>query len=161
MRRIAIVLSVVGAILGVAVVMFLWPPGESTRGVAIGTVEEVEASGVVYLEQHRLYVVATEGGFLALDDDSRHVGDRVLFCRSNGTFSSPAHGEFFDPQGRYMGGPATGDLGRYSVNVHDGEIFVNLADLALPERSSSQFQPLGPRCEGPEDPPGFYSDGLS
>ena len=160
MRRIAIVLSVVGAILAVAVVMFFWPPDSPTDGVLVGTVADVEVRGVVYLEQHRLYVVATEDGFIALSDDSRHVGDRVLFCRSNGTFSSPAHGEFFDPQGRYMGGPASGDLGRYAVNVHDGEIFVNLADLALPERSSLQFQPTGPRCEGPEDPPGFYSDGL-
>ena len=44
--------------------------------------------------------------------------------------------------------------------IHDEEIFVNLADLELPERASSQYQPMGPRCEGVEDPPGFYSDGL-
>jgi Rieske Fe-S protein len=160
MRRLTIVLAGVGAILAVAVLMFLWPPDESTE-VAIGTVEAIEASQVVYLQQHRLFVVATEDGFIALADDSRHVGDRVLFCRSNGTFSSPAHGEIFDPQGRYMGGPAGGDLGRYSVTVHDGQVVVDVAEMELPERSTPQYQLVGPRCDGPrEDPPGFYSDGL-
>jgi len=158
MRRIAIVLFVVAVILAVAVVMFGWPPDESTEA-AIGTVEEVIASQVVYIQQHQFYVVATEEGFIALADDSRHVGDRVLFCRSNGTFSSPAHGERFDPLGQYVGGPAAGDLGRYSVTVADGRVFVNLATLRLSERSSSTYQPTGPRCEGAEDPAGFYQDG--
>lgn len=158
MRRIAIVFFVVVAILAVAVVLFLWPPEDSTD-VAIGTVAEIEASRVVYVQQHRLYVVATEDGFIALSDDGRHVGDRVLLCRSNGTFSSPAHGEMFDPQGRYIGGPAAGDLGRYSVTVADGRVFVNLATLRLPERSSSTYQPTGPSCKGAEDPAGFYQDG--
>jgi Rieske Fe-S protein len=160
MKRIAILLSVGGAILATAVVLFLWPSNESTE-VAIGTVEEIEARQIVYLEQHRLYVVATEDGFVALSDDSRHVGDRVLFCRSDGTFSSPAHGERFDPHGLYMGGPASGDLDRYALTVRGGQVFVNLADLELPDRSFSSYLPVGNRCDGPgEDPPGFYSDGL-
>ena len=156
-----IVLAGVGAILAVAVLIFLLPPGQITDDVAVGRVDEVEARQVVYIEQHRLYVVATGDGFTALADDSRHVGDRVLYCKTSGTFSSPAHGEFFDPQGRYLGGPASGDLGRYPVIVRDGQIFVKLDGLQLPSRSSTPYQPTGPLCGGPEDPPGFYSDGLA
>ena len=156
-----IVIDLVGAILAVSVLIFLWPPDQLTDEVAVGTAEEVEASQVVYLEQHGLYLVATEEGFLALSDDSRHVGDRVLFCKTNGTFSSPDHGEVFDRLGQYMGGPAQGDLGEYAVTVRNGQIFVNLAELELPARSSSLCQPAGPSCDGSEeDPPGFYSDGL-
>ncbi|MEX2623008.1 MAG: hypothetical protein WD651_04725 [Acidimicrobiia bacterium] len=50
MRRIAILLFFGGAIVAVAVVLFLWPPENSTD-VAIGTVAEIEASRVVYVQQ--------------------------------------------------------------------------------------------------------------
>ena len=100
-----IVLAGVGAILAVAVLIFLLPPGQITDDVAVGRVDEVEARQVVYIEQHRLYVVATGDGFTALADDSRHVGDRVLYCKTSGTFSSPAHGEFFTPKADTWGVP--------------------------------------------------------
>lgn len=161
MRRLSIVLLLVVVILAVGILIFLWPPPDEHTEIEVGPVAEIEAGEVVFVEQHGLYLVIGEDGPLALDDDSRHVGDRVLFCKTSGTFSSPAHGEFFDLQGRYMGGPASGDLGRYQVSIRDGHLFVNLAELELPDRSSSPYQPNGPRCQGPEGPAGFYSDGAS
>lgn len=106
-----------------------------------------------------MFVVSTDQGFLALSDDARHVGDRVLYCAADNTFSSPAHGEQFDRLGRYMGGPAAGDLGRYQTVVRDDQVLVDLAELQLPDRSSASDPPAGPHCEGAEGPAGFYQDG--
>jgi hypothetical protein len=147
----------VAAILVVVLIVVFWPRQEGlTTEVVIGTVNEIETSQVVYLEEHDLFVVATEAGFVVLSDDSRHVGDRVLYCRSNNMFSSPAHGELFDRLGRYFGGPADGDLGRYEARVSGDRVLVDLATLSLPDRSTAADEPSGPSCEGPEDPPGFY-----
>jgi hypothetical protein len=93
---------------------------------------------------------------VALSDDARHVGDRVLYCAQDNTFSAP-HGERFDRLGRYMGGPAAGDLGRYPLKVKDNRVLVDVSgELELPDRSPSSDAPAGPRCEGAEDPPGFF-----
>ena len=131
------------------------PQDQLATEVVAGTVDEIVAQGIVYLKAHGLYVVAIDSGFVALSDDSRHVGDRVLYCLSDGTFSS-AHGERFDRLGRYVGGPASGDLGRYQTRVSGGHVLVDTATLELPERSVIGDMPTGRACEGPEDPPGFY-----
>jgi nitrite reductase/ring-hydroxylating ferredoxin subunit len=133
--------------------------GQLATEVVAGTVDEIVAHQIVYLPEHRLYVVATDSGFVALSDDSRHVGDRVLFCLSDDSFSSPAHGERFDRLGRYVGGPASGDLGRYQTRVSGGQVLVDTATLELPERSATSDLPTGPNCDGPENPPGFFDDG--
>ena len=149
-----------GAILLSVVIGVAWPRQEMlTTEVVAGKVNEILSSQVVYLEEPRVFVVATDSGFVALSDDSRHVGDRVLFCHSNDMFSSPAHGELFDRLGRYLGGPADGDLGRYETRVSGDRVLVDLATLNLPDRSTIADEPSGPFCSGPEDPPGFYKTG--
>ena len=155
-----VALSLLGGVLVTALIVFLWP-GDQQQATEVdaGTVDEVGASQVVYLEQHGVFVVAADGGFLALSDDARHVGDRVLYCALANTFSSPAHGEQFDRLGRYVGGPAAGDLGWYRTVVKGGRVLVDLAELELPDRSSVSDQPAGPGCEGADGPPGFYQDG--
>ena len=158
-RRSAVLVSVV-AILLLALTVVLWPRQDGpTTEVVAGTVNEIVTSQVVYLEGPGVFVVATEAGFLALSDDSRHVGDRVLYCHSNDMFTSPAHGELFDRLGRYFGGPADGDLGGYETRVSGGRVLVDLATLNLPDRSTDGEEPGGPSCGGPEDPPGFYGTG--
>lgn len=109
-----------------------------------------------------LFVVATEGEFLALSDDARHVGDRVLYCARDSTFFSPAHGERFDRLGRYVAGPAAGDMGRYPVSVRGNRVVVDLSgEPELPDRSPASDVLAGPpRCEGAEDPPGFFENGV-
>jgi len=147
----------VAAILALVLIVAFWPRQEElTSEVDSGSVNEVETSQVVYLEEHGLFVVATEEGFVALSEDSRHVGDEVLYCRSSNMFSSPAHGELFDRLGRYLGGPAEGDLGRYETRVSGDRVLVDLATLSLPGRSTDADEPIGRSCEGPEAPPGFY-----
>ena len=149
-----------GAILLSVLIVVAWPRQEVlTTEVVAGTVNEIVTSQVVYLEEPGVFVVATDSGFVALSDDSRHVGDRVLFCHSNDMFSSPAHGELFDRLGRYFGGPADGDLGRYETRVSGDRVLVDLAMLTLPDRSTIGDEPSGPFCNGPEDPAGFYKTG--
>lgn len=162
MRRLTIALSLLAVGLVMAVIVFLWPRDQQQAGeVVAGTVDEVQSRQVVYLAEHGVFVVAADGGFLALSDDARHVGDRVLYCALDNSFSSPAHGERFDRLGRYVAGPAAGDLGRYPVVVKGNRVLVDLSgELELPDRSPTSNEPAGRPCEGAEDPPGFYRDGV-
>ena len=57
------------------------------------------------------------------------------------------------------GGPAAGDLGRYLTVVTGDRVLINLTELALPDRSASTDEPVGPGCVGAEGSPGFYEDG--
>ena len=160
MRRLTIALFLLGVVLVTAVMFFVWPRDEQLAGeVVAGTVDEVRSRQIVYLAEPGVFVVATDTGFVALSDDARHVGDRVLYCAQNGTFSAP-HGERFDRLGRYMGGPAAGDLGQYPVRVQENRVLVDVSgELELPDRSPSSDAAAGPRCEGAEDPPGFFQEG--
>lgn len=149
-------------VLGVAVVLFLTSPGSTEASeIVVGTADELETRGVTYIPHPGIYVVATEDGFLALWDDARHVGDRVLYCSLNETFSSPAHGEIFDREGRYISGPASGDLGVYPLRIRDDNVVVDVSnDPELPERSNADL--VGgdvSQCYGAEDPPGLYENG--
>jgi Rieske Fe-S protein len=160
--RVAVVVGVLAVMLGLAGIVFLTSPQSTEAGaIVVGTVGELEARGVIYVPEPGLYVVATEDGFLALWDDARHVGDRVLYCSLDETFSSPAHGEKFDRQGRYIAGPASGDLGVYPVEVREDKVVVDVsADPALPERSNVNLvSGEMSRCQGAEDPPGFFDNG--
>jgi nitrite reductase/ring-hydroxylating ferredoxin subunit len=144
----------------IAVILLIQESNDAeTRLVGAGTIDDLRAQRIVYLPAERIFVVATDSGFLALADDSRHVGDRVLYCQADGMFSSPDHGEKFDRLGRYFGGPAVGDLGRYEVSLDGSQVMVDVGRGALlTDRSPVADQPTGPVCGGVEDPPGFYSD---
>jgi nitrite reductase/ring-hydroxylating ferredoxin subunit len=153
-----------GAAMMIVLVGLLWLTGRSNEAgtVVAGTAEDLRSREVSYLPDRGIFVVATEVGFLALSDDARHVGERVLYCRDDKTFFSPAHGERFDRLGRYLAGPAQGDLGRYPVSVEDDLVVVDLAaGPDLPPRSAESLPSGAPACtgEGEEDPPGFYAEG--
>jgi hypothetical protein len=79
-KRLIIALSVVGAILVAAVIFVVWPRSQQATEIAASTVDEVEARQIVYLEEHGVFVVSSDLGPIALSDDARHVGDRVLYC---------------------------------------------------------------------------------
>lgn len=162
MNRLVVVVAVLAGALGVAAIFWLRSPESTAAGeLVVGTVDEIESQGVIYVPDPGLYVVATEDGFLAFWDDARHVGDRVLYCSIDETFSSPAHGEKFDQHGRYIAGPAAGDLGIYPVEIQDNKVVVDLSEgLQLPERSNTDGASGElSQCQGGEDPPGFYENG--
>lgn len=163
MNRLGVVVAALVIVLGAAVVVVLTSSEPSDPGeLIVGGVDEIKSQGVAYVRGPGIYVVASENGFIALWDDARHVGDRVLYCPVDETFSSPAHGEKFDRQGRYIAGPASGDLGTYPVHVKGNSAVVDVsAGPHLPERSNVNFahEELS-RCQGAEDPPGFYAEGV-
>jgi Rieske Fe-S protein len=162
MNRFGVAAAIAVLIIGAAAVALLTSPEPNEPGeLSVGTIDEIESEGVVYVPDPGLYVVATENGLLALSDDPRHLdGERVLYCSRDQTFSSPAHGEKFDRQGRYLAGPASGDLGRYPVETRRNQVIVDISSGPhLPERSTVRLQREEPsQCGGPEDPPGFYAD---
>lgn len=163
MRRPVFVLAILSLVLGVAVIVFLTSTDSANPDeLNVGSVEEIESRGVVYVQEPGLYVVAANDGFIALWDDARHVGDRVLYCSLDETFSSPAHGEKFDRQGRYLAGPASGDMGTYPVEVRNNQVVVDVSTGPhLPGRSDGSFAHAElSQCDGSEDPPGFYSNGV-
>lgn len=141
---------VVVVVLVTAVIFFFWPHNQQQASeVVAGTIDEVQSHQVVYLAEDEVFVVATDEEFLALSDDARHVGDRVLYCALDETFSSSAHGERFDRLGCYVAGPAAGDLGRYPVTVRGNGVLVDVSgELVLPNRSPTSDAPAGPRCQG-------------
>ena len=158
MNRLGVVLVALAVLLVVSVTAVLWPTTPDEPGeLAAGTVAEVESQGVVYLPDYHLYLVSTDEGPVAFNDDSRHLGDRVLYCALDDTFSAP-HGERFDRLGRYLAGPAQGDLVRFPVSVDGGQVLVDFSVEPPPTTRSEGIRiPDGPTsCAGPEKPAGFY-----
>jgi nitrite reductase/ring-hydroxylating ferredoxin subunit len=160
-NRLVLVLLVMGVGLGIAADVYLWPDPDAGE-LVVGTVDELEPNEVTYIVDPGLYVVSTDQGLIALWDDARHIGERVLYCARDETFSSPLHGEKFDRLGRYIAGPAAGDMGIYPLTVRDDDVLVDVSDdPVLPDRSevNSGFASSS-HCVGQEDPAGFYADGL-
>lgn len=158
-RRTVTTLPVLAVLVLAGLVLF--PPADPRLADA-GSVDDIRARGVVYLPDHGVFVVDEAGELLALGADSRHVGERVLYCPADGTFVSPAHRERFDRAGRYLAGPAAGDLARYPVGVVDGRVLVDVgSDPELPGRSSPERPYVSPTCgdatSGTENPPGFLA----
>jgi hypothetical protein len=160
MRRLVVLIAILAGLVLFGAVLFLKPPQDELAGmVEAGKVEEVRAEEVVYVPVLELYLVADGAEVIALWEDARHVGDRVLFCHQSGHFSSPSHGESFDRLGRYFAGPAQGDMGRFQVVIRDDVVLVDVATgPILGERSTEREQPRGEGCLGQEGAPGFYSD---
>lgn len=158
-RHVAMVVAAAGAAYLVANQL---NAGREDPWVSAGSVAEVRAKQVVYLQEQGVFVVARGDRFLGLLDDPDHVeGDRVLYCRSSGWFQEPRHGEKFDGRGIYADGPAASDLDLVAVRVREGEVQVNPGVVtARTDRGSGEIEePRGPFCDGQtvEAPPGFFA----
>lgn len=53
---------------------------------------------------------------------SPHLGEEIRWCPREHVFVSPAHGELFDSEGRFLSGPAVRDLDRVPVRVTSGQL---------------------------------------
>ena len=154
------VVAVVTAVLMglvVAAVLFIDSdePGAENE-VSVKVLDESEY-GVVYLEAHRVFVVASDDGPVALSDDAQHVpGDFVRYCPLSETFVG-LHGGLFDRLGRYIDGPPNRDMDQVTVEV-TGEMIVVHVDQVVPSvgRSPSPDGRKGPHCEDLSDDPGFF-----
>ncbi len=131
------------------------------RWVEVGAAETVTEQGIVYLPEARVYVVATDDGFIGLTDGAQHLDDeRVLYCGPWGGFIGP-HGEGFDRLGRYRFGPARSDMDRVATRVVDDMVGVDpSAVTVVPDRSEGAPASVGMEaCDGSEAPAGFVDTG--
>jgi hypothetical protein len=125
------------------------------------SVEGLEREGVIYLPAILLFVVSTEDGPVALSARSPHLGHRLLFCRSAEYFQG-RHGELFDRDGTYAGGPSPRDMDRVGLRVSEGLVEINPAVVTRGSATGSEVgeQREGPLCTvpGPEGPEGFAAE---
>lgn len=162
-RPVPVAAITIAVLVGLAAVgvLFVWDGGTLvSNAISLSDLEDSEF-GVVYLEEHNVFVVASDDGPLALLDDAQHAaGDRVRYCPSSGLFEGPRFGATFDREGRYVGGPAQTDLDRVAVEVTESVIAVD-TDLVIAATERSRFADAatGGKCTGLADDPGFMSAG--
>jgi hypothetical protein len=124
------------------------------------TVDALERAGVAYIQNAGVFVVATDGGPVALSAASPHPDHRLLFCPSSETFQG-IHGEVFDRRGFYVGGPSPRGMDRVAVRTQEGVVQIDADDVqpGPPRGSGPPEDPSGPLCQvpGSEARPGFAS----
>ena len=146
---------VVGLVVAAVLVVSSDDPGADNE-VSVRALDESEY-GVVYLEAHGVFVVASDDGPVALTDDAQHVaGDLVRYCPLDASFYG-YHGGRFDRLGRYIDGPPNSDMDRVTAEV-TGEMIVVHVDQVVPSlgRSPSADRRTGPICEDLSGDPGFF-----
>ena len=129
--------------------------------IPVGSLSDLQAAGVRYLDDEQIFVVADGETAIALSAAAPHIeGERVLFCRSSGWFQGQ-HGEKFDRRGLYMLGPAVSGLTRIALRITDGQVEINPDDVLGPipkDDPGRGMPPVGPFCgDSPLDEvePGF------
>jgi nitrite reductase/ring-hydroxylating ferredoxin subunit len=144
-RRVIVALVVLVIAGGAAFVLGIATSNPSAPVVSLESLREQQ---VIHLEEQHLFLVYNDGSPLALSDDAQHLGDRVVFCDSSQMFESGAHGERFDIEGRYFGGPAQKGLDRYGVRLEGDGVYVDLDQLIPgPERGDPPAaEPAGNFC---------------
>ena len=136
-----------GLLLAAAILIGLASSSDGEAPVA--TIDELQNAGVLHLEDEHLFLVYNDGTPLALSDDAQHMdGEYTLWCESSQMFETPTHGEKFDDQGYYYGGPAQRGLDRFPLRLQGDAIYMELDEPTPgPERGSGpDFEPAGDFC---------------
>jgi cytochrome b6-f complex iron-sulfur subunit len=161
-----------GAEFGLGTIAFLWPNLKGGFGSKInaGQLADIKAQMVsddyVYVGAGRFYLVPWEGtpgtgaanypeegvtaeGIMPLYQRCVHLGCRVPFCASSQWFECPCHGSKYNRAGEYKLGPAPRGLDRFTVEIIDGNVWVDTAKpiLGPPKGTNTTDQPQeGPYC---------------
>jgi cytochrome b6-f complex iron-sulfur subunit len=164
-------LLVFGAQFGGASIAFLWPNLKGGFGSLIdaGALDEIKAavsSGEpFYVGTGRFYIVpyngtprggvnyADEGvaseGIMSLYQKCVHLGCRVPFCGQSKWFECPCHGSKYNQAGEYQLGPAPRGMDRFHMEIVEGRVMVDTADVVLgPPRGTDTIDqpPQGAFC---------------
>jgi cytochrome b6-f complex iron-sulfur subunit len=167
-------LLVFGAQFGGASIAFLWPNLKGGFGSLIdaGALEDIRASvregEPFYVGTGRFYIVPYSGkatedadyagrgiateGIMPLYQRCVHLGCRVPFCGQSKWFECPCHGSKYNQAGEYKLGPAPRGMDRFTMEIVDGRVMVNTADLQLgPPRGTDTISqpPQGAFCVAP------------
>lgn len=95
------------------------------------------------------YLTAVDGEVHALYWKCPHLGCRVPWCESSGRFECPCHGSVFSRAGDYIAGPAPRGMDRFAIELVDGVIAVDTAEVSdgrPPGDSLIDEPPRGPSC---------------
>lgn len=155
--RLVAALIVAAGLIAVVAVAVLDSASPASNEVPVSELED-SRYGVVYLEEHNIFVVDTDDGPIALVGDAQHVpDDPVWYCPSSDWFEGPYHGARFDRLGRYAAGPADSDMDRVASRITDRVIVVELDGVIESAGRSRVADPSkGPSCDGAPEQPGFF-----
>ncbi len=167
-------LLVFGAQFGGASIAFLWPNLKGGFGSLIdaGALDDIRATvrtgEPFYVGTGRFYIVPYNGqptedadyvgrgiaaeGIMPLYQRCVHLGCRVPFCGQSKWFECPCHGSKYNSAGEYKLGPAPRGMDRFTMQIVDGRVMVNTADLQLgPPRGTDTINqpPQGAFCVAP------------
>lgn len=121
-----------------------------SRWVRVASLSDLQDSVVLHDVDTRSFLIGREGkvlAFSAVSPHSPHPGESFTYCPSSGQFEGP-HGEKWDWQGRYVGGPAPRGLDRMDSKVENGEVFVDPDAIHRgPSRAGEALEADGPFCD--------------
>jgi nitrite reductase/ring-hydroxylating ferredoxin subunit len=113
------------------------PPGP--RGwIGVAPVEELAEADVMYSERSQIFIVHGDEP-LALSAISPHGEHTLGWCKEAEVFQGE-HGELFDRNGVYLGGPSPRSMDRLAVRVLDGT--VEVAPDRVTEVGRDEYEPI-------------------
>jgi nitrite reductase/ring-hydroxylating ferredoxin subunit len=122
----------------------------SSGWVTATSARDLARKGVVLDEKHKVYLVQTAAGPIALNQYGDYEHGKVVYCESSGFFEGVNAGSKFDRLGHYFAGPAGGSLRRYPTRVEDGMVQIEpyepLPRLGREESRRNVRQPAGAYC---------------
>jgi cytochrome b6-f complex iron-sulfur subunit len=164
-------LLIFGAQFGGASIAFLWPNLKGGFGALIdaGDLADIKAAVATgepfYVGTGRFYIVPYGGsaqgdvdyvgegvsaeGIMPLYQRCVHLGCRVPFCGQSKWFECPCHGSKYNGAGEYELGPAPRGMDRFRMEIVDGRVMVDTADVVLgPPRGTDTIDqpPQGAFC---------------
>lgn len=141
---------------GAALTWNAWRTSEE-GWVRMGSVQDLRRERVLYHRGVGIFVVQDGNRVVSLSEKSPHLGHPIFYCRSSQLFEDAFHGEKFDHDGDYYGGPAPRGMDRVITKIEDGFVYV-MPDEVLPgppRDSGDPDEPQGPFCQ-----PGINDRGL-
>ena len=105
--------------------------GPGPGWIRVGSVEQLRADRITFVDSVPAYLVATADGMIGLYARSPQLGERVTYCPSSGWFEDSMHGSMFDAVGDYVVGPAPRGLDRLEVRTIGDDVWLNPMDHLL------------------------------
>ncbi|MDH3307480.1 MAG: Rieske 2Fe-2S domain-containing protein [Acidimicrobiia bacterium] len=112
---------------------------------------DVTAETVVFVREAQSYLTRNGDVVVALWQRCPHLGCRVSWCESSGEFECPCHGSAFNRLGEVRSGPSPTGMQQFSVEVTDGEVFVDTGQVIAgkdPGDETIDEPKRGPSCSG-------------
>jgi len=122
---------VIGELIG-GTFAFLWPRKKEGKAESLfiaGDAADFKVGQVVPFRKERTYVVRVEEGFLAISAICTHLHCVVNWNAVVKKFECPCHGAKFNQYGVVLEGPPPRPLDLYKLQIVQGKLVINMADL--------------------------------